>query len=283
VEDDEDETRLELERALVSRYKKMIADGHAEHCMWRTSGCRDDVYRVQVIRPSVWQPDLRRRCQSIHKISSAVKNVTIKPVEVEDGKIQPASRLIKDLPTDILGNDEASADDETVAKVLTVALHGWRGSREAGSELLNCDACFQRIGLWMYQPDYKRSRPTSSDDETEEEAAVVDLLEMHREHCPWRNGSTQVASGSLAGLSASEILHRVVTTYARDTRRKSQEQVGELDGQEGEEANGEEAEVQIPKASREEVAKQDKERESRLRKLKSLFSVRRKSTKATAR
>ena len=290
----EEDAQEEFERALVERYKDVIAEGHAEHCMWHSSGCRDDVYRVQVIRPSVWQPELRKRCKSILAISPAIENLTLKPV-VHDGlKIQPAERLIKDLPADLTSADDTPADaTTTTTKALAISLHGWRGSREAGSELLHCDACFQRIGLWMYQPDYKRSRPMSApaneDDgeDAEEDTATIDLTELHREHCPWRNPATQKASGSLAGLNACQILQRVVTTYARDHRRRSAEQENDAPGLDQQNTGVEEEmalEHSTPKtkAMREEIAKQDTERESRLRKLKSLFSVRRKGAKAPA-
>lgn len=283
-EEDEEEAHEELERALVARYSKVIAEGHAENCMWRTSGCRDDVYRVQVVRPSVWQPELRKRCRSVLAINAAVVNVAFKALETEDAKTQPASRLVKDLPADLIGNEDAAADEVHATKSLTIALHGWRGSTEAGSELLNCDTCFQRIGLWMYQPDYKRSRHPHPDatDGAEEDLPIIDLQELHREHCPWRNAQAQVATGSLAGLNASQILQRIVASYARDVRRRSNEQSTETHSHaedKGNEANGE-ADKRTPKASREEIVKQDRERESRLRKLKSMFSVRRKSTKA---
>lgn len=280
-EDDEDDAHEQFEKALVERYKDVTAEGHAEHCMWRSSGCRDDIYRVQVIRPSVWQPELRKRCKSILTISPAVENVTFQALPTDGLKTQPAGRLTKDLPPDLTGTDaeDREADEAAATKALTVALHGWRGSREAGSDLLHCDACFQRIGLWMYQPDYKRTKPTSAEDE-DDSTPTIDLTEIHREHCPWRNPSSQKSSGSLAGLNAAQILQRVVSTYARDVRRKSAEREKPLPQipaqQVGEDEGEAELERATPKASREEIAKQDKERESRLRRLKSLFSVKRK-------
>ena len=134
----------------------------------------------------------------------------------------------------------------------------------------------------MYQPDYRPSRRISNheepaaDSEVSTEATTIDLTEMHREHCPYRNATTQHASGSLAGLNASEILHRVAATYARDHRRRSLEQsTRQTEGQD--EGSPETVASPAPTLSRAEIEMQDKERESRLRKLKSLFSIKRRS------
>ncbi len=124
----------------------------------------------------------------------------------------------------------------------------------------------------MYQPGY---RPTTSDNGEDTEDNSVDLVQLHREHCPWRNAETQRASGSLTGLNASEILHRVVSTYARDQRRRSQEQRSAGDVENVPPPSEDEAEVEHQALSRDEVARQDKERESRLRKIKNMFSIRR--------
>ena len=126
----------------------------------------------------------------------------------------------------------------------------------------------------MYQPGYKPTRASTEDDD---DAVVVDLVEMHREHCPWRNPTTQKGSGSLAGLNGSQILQRVVSTYARDYRRRTNEPGDVEDVQGGVEVV--DGDVEVPVLSREEIVKQDKERESRLRKLKSLFIIKRKSAK----
>jgi hypothetical protein len=101
----------------------------------------------------------------------------------------------------------------------------------------------------------------------------VNLVEMHREHCPWRNPVSQKATGSLAGLNASQILHRVVSTWTKEQRRKSNEQQEVIEDAESVDS----LEVERPKLSREEIERQDKERESKLRKLKKMFTVKRSS------
>lgn len=272
---DDDDAESAMEDALVERYKALIVDGHAETCLWHRAGCKDDIHRLQVVRPSVWQPELRKRYQSLHQICDAIRDVKLKPLPQDTPGVLSAERLLADLPADALGppGAEQPAPEDSI-KALEIALHGWRGSEDSGNELLHCDACFQRIGLWMYQPGYKPAH-SSSDDEAGG-SATVDLVEMHREHCPWRNPDAQKASGSLSGLNACQILQRVVSTYAREQRRRSDEQQKAGEQSDADEQREEDVPAS-PAPSREEVAKQDKERESRLQRLKTLFTIKRKA------
>lgn len=267
VEDEEKEAAA-LEEALSERYRSEIVEGHASSCMWHKAGCKDDIYRLPVVRPAIWQPELRKRCSSLQTIGESIKHLKTKPAEPSNEK------LLKELPRDILDQDQPV--DLTA---FDIAMHGWRGSTDAGTQLLHCDACFQRIGLWMYQPDYKSGRK-SFEIEEDEESGTIDLMEMHRDHCPWRNSESQKASGSLSGLNATQILQRVVSTSVRDHRRRSDEHatsvVPDTVQDEGVENP---AVVESPaKLSREEINRQDKERESRIHKLKSLFSIKRRPT-----
>lgn len=277
-QEDADEDESAMEDALAERYKALIANGHAETCLWRKAGCKDDIYRLQVVRPTVWQPELRKRYQSLHQMCDAIRDVKIKALLHGTAASLPTERLLADLPADVLGPPgEEQPTPEDSLKALEIVLHGWRGSEDSGNELLHCDACFQRVGLWMYQPDYKPVRSSSDDDSGE--PATIDLVEMHREHCPWRNAETQKSAGSLSALNACQILQRVASTCAREQRRRSEEllKAGQLaDDDEQEEANDA---PPSPAPSREEVERQDKERDSRLKKLKSLFTIKRKSAK----
>jgi hypothetical protein len=275
-EDDDEDAEAAIEQALAERYKDVIIEGHGANCLWRKDGCKDDIYRLQIVRPSIWQPELRKRYQSALAINDSIQNVKMKTVNKDDPKTVPTQRLLQELPRDLVENPSAPDDSTPSEPALEVAMHGWRGSSESSSELLNCDACFQRIGLWMYQPDYRPHAPSSSNPEEEnDDNAVIELVEMHREHCPWRNAASQQASGSLKGLNACQIMQRVVATYARDQRRRSDEHTH------GEDADGggkvEAAVTDTPRLSRQEILQQDKERESRLRKLKAMFTIKRRS------
>ena len=279
-DDDGEDDGSEFEQALVERYKDVIVNGHAGNCLWRKDGCKDDIYHVQVVRSSIWQPELRKRYQSALEIRNDIESVKLKPLDRTGSNFSTPERLLKDISHEVLGDSSAELEATARVNALEVALHGWRGSTESGSNLLHCDACFQRIGLWMYQTGYRPSQTYSDDEDTESETTIY-LVEMHREHCPWRNPATQKASGSLSGFNASQVLQRVVSTYSRDQRRRSDlqstTQSNEIDPPESTEST---AAINSPLLSKEEVARQDKERESRLRKLKNLFNIKRRSTKS---
>lgn len=274
-DDDEEEVdETELEQALAERYRDEIVNGHTETCLWRKTGCKDDIYRLSLVRPVVWKPQLSERYTSLLGVSASIKDVLVKSLSAPDTGSMPYERLAAELPADVFSG--TGTDSHVRDRALNMALHGWHGSSEFHADLLRCDTCFQRIGLWMYQPGYKpgkKNNETHEDDPDDDEIATVDLVEMHREHCPWKNAISQKATGSLAGLNACQILHRVVSTYAREQRRKSEEQSGTT---ESAETPGS-PEVETPKPSREEIDRQDKERESRLRKLKKMFTVKRSS------
>lgn len=287
VEEDEaeqdEEDHASLENALVQRYSSIIVNGHLESCLWREAGCKDDIYRLQVVRPAVWQPEVRKRYTSLLGIRQSIQQITTKglPHDTPNSSSSPA-HLLQSFSQDLLPAPPPPPSPETSAIALEIALHGWRGAQHVSNDLLQCDACSQRIGLWMYQPGYKPTHSSLYDAEAEE-PMTIDLVEMHRDHCPWRNAETQQASGSLSGLNACQILQRVVTTWAREQRRRSDElrkaalaiPLGEDEDDDGDvDGTG----LTATPLSRAEIAEQDKERESRLRRLKNIFTIKRRST-----
>ncbi|EME49635.1 hypothetical protein DOTSEDRAFT_76884 [Dothistroma septosporum NZE10] len=271
-DDDDDDDTSALEEALAERYKTAIVDGHSSSCLWHQQGCKDDIYRLPVVRPSVWQPDLRRRLHCLASVQDSVERIVTRPIDTTNHK------LLHEMPHDMLGID--SPPDARMSKAFEIAMHGWRGVSDCGNQLLTCDACFQRIGLWLYQPDYVRPRSRSSEEVDDVEEAVLDLTDTHRDHCPWRNPESQRATGSLEGLNAIQILHRVVGIAARDHRRRSDRVHDENGLDEAEEEDTSRLPDPPIRLSRAEIEEQDKERESRLRKIKDLFNIKRRTTKA---
>ncbi|KAF1349802.1 C3HC zinc finger-like-domain-containing protein, partial [Delphinella strobiligena] len=281
--EDEEANDEEFEKALAERYRHLIIDGHAESCLWRQAGCKNDIYRLPIVKSTVWQPGLREKYASLMKISASIQHIKFKP---DDLKPSP-EKLLADFPTTLLAPEDASNDKENDAstdnvdqtpetrhKALVISICGWRGMTDSGTELLCCDACFQRIGLWMYQPDYKQSH-FSEDDEDQDHS--LDLIEVHREHCPWRNPTSQSASGDYAGWPAWKILHDVLSRYADENRRRSMGRggtpraVSEVEGGVAEDEEGIDGLELMPELTREETERLDKERTSRLKRLKSVF------------
>lgn len=279
-EDVEEDNEDDMEVALALKYQALIVDGHADTCPWRRTGCPDDIYRLQVIRPAAWQPDLKKRYQSLHQISDSIREAKLKALDPDTSGALSNDELLADLPADVLGppGEEQPAPEDSL-KALEIAMHGWRGAEDSGNELLHCDACFQRIGLWMYQPGYRPSRPSSEDDETDS-SMTMDLVELHREHCPWRNAETQKALGNLKGLNACEVLQRSVSSFVREERRRAERSRRPSRPDDEACAQDDASNYDAPASpapSRDEIEKQDKDRESRLKRLKSLFTVKRKS------
>ncbi|KAK5000681.1 hypothetical protein LTR66_000528 [Elasticomyces elasticus] len=261
-EDEEEREEIESDdaeigAALVGRYKALIVDGHDAGCLWRRAGCKKDIYRLPIASPSHWQPELHARYQSLSAVSRPIADVKLQPSETS------SAGLLDSLPRDVLAgsadadnssNEEQQSNTQAQTKSLHVSLFGWKGVLEAGNALLSCDACFQRIGLWMYDPGYKRRRTQSGedaeeDDDDDEQPSELDLVELHREHCPWRNPSSQCS------------------TAGRPAAAGGEEQVS------NEDEDGASATSETPTFSREEIEKQDKEREGRLKKLKRAFTI----------
>jgi hypothetical protein len=161
---------------------------------------------------------------------------------------------------------------------------------ESSTQLLTCSACFQRIGLWMYQPDYKPHRFNSDvDEEDEQQDRSLDLIQLHREHCPWRNPITQAAKGDYTGKCAQEILLDVLERYVDEQRRRSrgtiQGPVGEAESDAGATDDGTdslalETMPSMPELSRAETEKHDKERLSKLRRLKTVLGFKKRAPPA---
>lgn len=292
-DDDEDDNQEELEQALVEKYKELIVEGHSEDCLWRKAGCKDDIYRLPIVKSTVWQPELRTRYQSLLRIAPSLANLTLQPTELSPSP----EKILANLPTVLLEGPEGAnssenedTTEETKQKALKVAICGWQGSTESSTQLFACEACFQRIGLWMYQPDYKP--PRFDDDDEEEQDRSLDLIQLHREHCPWRNPTTQAATGNYAGRSAQSILLDVLDRYIDEQRRRSRGTVqgpatagNDVESDAGATDDGRESLAletlpSMPELSRAETEKHDKERLSKLRRLKTVLGFKRRAPPA---
>jgi hypothetical protein len=91
------------------------------------------------------------------------------------------------------------------------AFFGWDVVKDGSSGLLECRACFRRLGLWLYKPKEEGKEP------------VYDKLPVHTEHmdyCPWINETAQSATGTAADkpeglLSGWQILAQGIRTKHR--------------------------------------------------------------------
>jgi len=143
----------------------------------------------------------------------------------------------------------------------------------------------------MYQPDYKPHRfSTGNDDEDSPQDRSLHLIQLHREHCPWRNPTTQAATGNYSGKCAYEILLDVLDRYIDEQRRRSRGTIqgtvaGEVESDAGVTEDGGESLAletlpSMPELSRTETEKLDKERLSKLRRLKTVLGFKKRAPPA---
>ena len=80
---------------------------------------------------------------------------------------------------------------------------------ESRIALAVCTHCFQRLGLWLSSDARLREMAVKLD--VPVASLRLNLVEAHREHCPWKNGVVQNnADGPIAGMSAWETLQFMV-------------------------------------------------------------------------
>ncbi|OAX79373.1 hypothetical protein ACJ72_06308 [Emergomyces africanus] len=209
-EDDNDKIieRRQVHDRLVEEYSKRIADGHAERCPWRKSGCDDTIQRLPLTNPETAVNGLQKRYLNLTRLESklppidnierpaeldmdevlkllpptflsdnpereareSTENLLQQPCEKEDGQAEVTSQVIVE-------------DINRAAFVL--AIFGWDAAPDVGAGLATCSACFRRLGLWMYKP---------KEDGSIAVYAKLDVVGEHLDYCPWINSTTQSGS-----------------------------------------------------------------------------------------
>jgi hypothetical protein len=112
-----------------------------------------------------------------------------------------------------------SSPTEIVA--FTFALFGWTGVSESRISLAVCDHCFQRLGLWLSSDT--RLKEMSKKLEVPIESLRLNLLESHREHCPWKNAETQANSsdGPIANMAAWQTLQYILLGKQKESAQNN--------------------------------------------------------------
>ncbi|KAF3907965.1 hypothetical protein ABW21_db0208026 [Orbilia brochopaga] len=175
--------------ALVSKYEELIITGHEEGCLWRKRGCDKAIYRLPLQPATEARAGFYARYQSLRNLSDDEKVINLtKPDEVDIAALN--------LPHDII-------EDQPKKNALVMALFGWaKDDNESSVEMVKCDACFRRLGLWLFV-----KRPGSSDEDGDEFSSMyrLNVVDEHRDYCPWVNAASQ--TGEHAGW---EILLRIL-------------------------------------------------------------------------
>ena len=131
------------------------------------------------------------------------------PSEIDTPSAVETAKILKQINIEITrrsheSNNGGAAAEKTLPSdppALILALFGWQ-AEESGhvSGVVTCNACFRRLGLWLFKP------PPGTDELSGDSAMTrLDVVAEHRDYCPWvnavaQNGSKRRASiDSLAG------------------------------------------------------------------------------------
>ncbi|KAK6503094.1 hypothetical protein TWF481_008128 [Arthrobotrys musiformis] len=190
-ENDDETTEEKKERldALISKYEELIVDGHEDTCLWRKRGCDKAIYRLPL------QPATEAR----NGFYARYKSLT----NVSDDQLVINLTRPKDVDTSVLNLPEDMGKEHLKQNALVLALFGWsKEDNESSVEMVKCDACFRRLGLWLFV-----KRPNVTEEEGDEFSSMsrLNVVDEHREYCPWVNPASQ--TGDHAGW---EILLRIL-------------------------------------------------------------------------
>lgn len=275
----------DVELAMVERYKGLIVEAHDEDCLWRKAGCKDDIYRIQQADPSVWQKELKDRYASLMTMESALPE-TLEMPQQEEKNLFDIHAFANTVPPKLLdrpygkdhtepaeGADSTPHTPNAINKIaLNLALCGWTGQSPNGVNLAYCTKCFQRVGLWLY-----RILPSTTPLSSDLEPMIFNPIDLHREHCPWKNIESQCAKGSLEGLSGWQVLVHLVRGYKRYEHMERESEMDKEMAQERVEDVAIVHEDQSPRKSRDELRQDDAVKRGRLQRLKRVFTVSKKS------
>jgi hypothetical protein len=191
---------------LVERYKALIVEGHGEDCLWRRRGCSDEIYHIPIPNRSKSSAELLERYKSFKVIEDEIpliENILYPEPSISD--------VLKRVPSTLWnspGSQSTQTPPTTPSEIsaFAFAIFGWTGLSDSKIALATCGHCFQRLGLWLYKED--RLKDMSEKLEVPIESLRLNLLEAHREHCPWKNPVTQLnpVDGPIKDMAAWQTL-----------------------------------------------------------------------------
>lgn len=221
-----------------------------------------------------------------------------------------------------------TGDHSINTTAFALAVFGWSGTTSYGIPMSTCSHCFVRNGMWLYSkktalissPRSQRLQKVSNsgsksdqtlansscsspenkgdnNDDDNDDSFNFELDLLHREYCPWRNGSSQCGVGQFSGLAGWEILVNTVldqATARSHTREALKSGASVVGGGDGGQVPGSPAVApQVPESPASTVSttfstsdakerrrladQQDQVRMSRFRKLREALGIKRSS------
>ncbi|PON27677.1 hypothetical protein TGAM01_v203444 [Trichoderma gamsii] len=191
-------TAAEVEAALVDKYAELIVSAHQSDCLWKRRGCDDSLLRLSFMSSKAAIDALRQRY---------VELCAREPFIPYEFNLHLPEDLVLDdvvdqLSPDFFTNEQSDSNTPNRA-ALALALFGWQGLTNtrigAVANTASCHTCQRRLGLWMFKSK-----------EVDESGKIIvpapmDYLDPEREHrffCPWKNAAAQ--SRGHATQSSSE-------------------------------------------------------------------------------
>lgn len=236
-----------FDNGLVERYQDLIVNGHHEDCLWRKRGCSgktrtipqrhsntkltlptDDIYHIPIASRAASTSALLSR---YHSFTPLAHDLPLPSNILHPSPSTPY--ILSRLPPTFFSPDTApSTPSQTTA--FAFALFGWTGIIESRISLAVCTHCFQRLGLWLSSDT--RLKEMSAKLSVPIDSLRLNLLESHREHCPWKNGVVQAnpPDGPIAHMPAWQTLQFILLGKKRElhtntTRHTRQSASADLD------------------------------------------------------
>ncbi|KAF1977428.1 zf-C3HC-domain-containing protein [Bimuria novae-zelandiae CBS 107.79] len=210
----------EVDKALVDKYQEFIVDAHDQDCLWRKRGCQDDIYHIPIPNRAKSTPEFLARYRSFRSI--------VNDLPILENLIYPDPRvddILKRVPTSFFnppGSEVSENPPTTPAEVVSFlfAVFGWSGVSEAKIAMAVCGHCHQRVGLWLCKDD--RLKEMSKKLDVPIETLRLNLVESHREHCPWKNPETQhnPTDGAIANMAGWQTQEFMILGTRKDKKEK---------------------------------------------------------------
>lgn len=202
--------RMGAQEQLVETYSEMIVSGHEEGCLWRSRGCdgkwdlyffaamfteehcSGTIYRLPLTHPQTALNALRQRYESLAIMPSDLPSALSMPKTLDITAIAKhiAPFLLPESFMPSVDRPEADIQPNPIdEKALTLSLFGWQAEGGHITGLATCEACFRRLGLWLF-----KTKPNTEDaaaDDKEASMSRLDVVGEHRDYCPWINSASQ--------------------------------------------------------------------------------------------
>lgn len=186
----------------------------------------EDIYHIPIASRTKSFADLLDRYRSLRAISDELP--FLEHITYPDPSIR---RIVERIPSTFFTStpDTPRPTSSTDIVAFGFALFGWTGVSESRISLAVCNHCFQRLGLWLSSAS--RLQEMSQKLSVPVESLRLNLVESHREHCPWKNAEAQQNSkdGPIANMAAWQTLqfmlmgkHKDAATAAAPTSPQKQ-------------------------------------------------------------